>query len=528
MRDTDPPYFQPQYSHRNVDAKGKIIRDELPQKTMVGPEIGEDWTRQFISTQAAFLQRHGQNGPLNAAWFLALAAASANNDTSPALLEQACAQGLPDEEVFRIGASLDSDQCARFLVGRNIDWSSFYVQPEIGAEIGHNSNATMASNDLIAHLIYPKEGARKKVVNLNNALEVLLRVHEHALPVKFIESVLESGQVNAGTRMKTYALGLEDGKATWVSLAIANGKPKIAAMLLSKSKEVSQDTLDEALLAIAMTFMRDRLMSDEKKALEKLAKNLVSMGANPDRDFELGVSAYHSLHGWNRDAKNPLLGSTRQWALAACLQNTQAAAFQKVMFPSPWPKIPGKGSWLDFGLSSIAIRSENESSTREVMNKILALSSRDNAVEVEATCRDTWVEHARRGRFNVLDALLDSAVMKKAAGKLAPETLVQAIQKVGGLEKIEEMKWPDLDKKFGEWWNNSRLDKVISWLPEDQALALSTQIDGLRQFALMGKQNIEFSGMSSQDLSAVKLALQACFQTPSPTHIPPLQQRRTL
>jgi hypothetical protein len=523
----DIPYFEKAF--HQVTAKGKIVRDDPPQRTMVGIEIGEDWTRQFISTQAGFLRRHGQDHALTATWLLALAAASANNDTTPVLLQQACEQGLGEDEIFRIGVSVDSDRCAQFLLDRDVDWSSLYVQPEIGAEIGSNSNANMANDALISHLIYPKEAPRRKTVNLANGLEVLLSVHEHALPVKFIEAIVKSGKVSINTRFKTEAFDLADGKASWVSVAIATGKCKLAAKLLANSNEVSPDILDEALLAIAMTSVRDRMMPDEKRTMAQLAKTLVALGANPDRQFEFGQAGYSALNGWGyNDKKQALTATARQWAMVALLENSQSPGFAKAFLPSPWPKPPGKEGWLEFGLRLLSRRSGSDDSTRTVMDRLLTLSSKEDPIKIESVCRDTWKEKAARGNFAVVDALVESAIMKKALGNVAPESLWLAIQEAGELSKIDKMSARDLGEKFDRWWAHDRLDKVIAWLPEEHAHALAQQLAKAREFALMGKEKRNFQALSEQDFSAVKLALQACFNTPSLVHTMPLAQRRTL
>lgn len=504
---------------------------EDPARLLGGAEMGEEWTRQLIANQAFFAKKYGANPEMSAAWLVAMAGAMVDGASSRALFEQASGMGLPDEEVLRIGIALDSPSAASFLVSRGADFSGMFILPNMAEDLHRQTDVNMPSRHFVDPMVDPNYQDRKNKVQLSSAIDMLSKPKEFRAPERFIDEIIKSG-VDVGVRIDTRALGLADGKASWASIAIAHGNVKLAARLLDAAPTLSQDLLDEALLAVAMVSRSADLYQDDRKALGNLAQSLAKRGANPDRVYAMNDAAYADLRGWSYRGDETALDTTaRQWAVSAHVRGRGVdKKLLSAIVPSPWPALPGDESWVAFVVNQASFSSGDEKNIKQMLDRAFSTMAKKEFLDVEEGHRELWMGRALRKEngWLVMDALLDSAVMKKAVGQYDPEMVWEMARQLGEVGALEEMKPDHMEGKVNNFWGHERFKRLMSWAPEDNAKILVERVEAFTRQAESLSGGDSLRSLTARDMEALKMTLTSCFNRPSVDHVSPKPPRRTL
>lgn len=346
---SDRPYFQP--SLRDKFTRGDAFGDDRVHVALEGLSLGEHWTTQGLLDQARFLVDYSSDPKRHAAWLMALSACTANDETTGNDLSLAIDRGLALDEAARIAVFSNSGAAAIALAARGVDWSTQKILPIVARFANDPAIADQPNQALIEHAMRPAHAAGRyqTIVEPVLAIEVALRWHRAFFERTpgFLEGIVQAG-VALDTRINTHALGLESGSAALLSLCIANRALDFITPRVDGS--LDQDTLDEALLACAMTC--GLATGEGTKEFEVLVGKLEKLGANRDRSFQfspIALEALDVLPGMDMPEGSPPAGSAsaRQWFTHTALLN-QDIGEQDITWmlgPRPFRGAPGWGRW---------------------------------------------------------------------------------------------------------------------------------------------------------------------------------------
>lgn len=341
------PYFPP--SLAQSFRPGARSDDDAPAaRDIEGLALGEHWTTEGILSQARFLADYSADPKRHAAWLLALSACTANDQTTHEDMARAIDRGLTIEDASRIAVLTNSGAGAVALASLGVDWSTQRILPQVPRFANDAGVLDQPSQALIEHYMDPNRAKARYQTSATPvlAVEVALR-HRSATMVRangFLHGVLQSG-LGLDTPIKTHALGLQSGHAKWLSTCIANRA--INLVLPFVDDRLHQDTIDEALLACAMSY-EFISQADDVKKMWKLADRLLELGADRDRLFSFSPAAMEAL-GENPEVS---VSSARQWFIHGALLQGETADVEKARGPLPLPPAPGT-SWGQWGLQAV-------------------------------------------------------------------------------------------------------------------------------------------------------------------------------
>lgn len=521
MRNTDLPLFEKHYADLSDDeirGRRKPARDV----GMTALEVGTDETQSMIARHNRFLLRYtnDQIRTEHATWLLGLSACSSNDEFTHQVLDQCKSRGLTDAAIAHLGLATDSIEAARYLTNNGVDWTTQTTQ--LHTDGSRVVDASSPHSALLDHHI-PERSAgryyrpREEVLVLHAATGN----HLEASPLGFMQGVLESGQVRADTRFPTPALGLKDGQATWLSHCIASGRLELAEQALLHFKHMSQQSLDEGLLACAMLAEYEHLnylgRRDEVKILSKIAKTLHARGANPDASFEFGTSAFEALigthyHSFSNKPDQPLRATTREWGLRAAMSRKLPRNHEAAYFPSPWPSPPeGHASWAEVALARHAYSRGDSDPKQVMMRRLFNLPGTPPISKLLETVEPNNLRPRVHGpQWGVIDALLESKLSTSAQGKLGYAPVMECVMQWGGCSNRERAKVQDtvkaLTDRMDDWWEHSRLEGVLAWLNEDARALAKSRID---DFVKAARVFSNIKRPTQQDEEAIALAYSA-------------------
>lgn len=517
-----PPYFD--RSNLVKDARGRLRAHEPATKEMKGVEIGEDWTRLFIGTQASFLGRHGENHQRNASWMLAMAGCMANNETTEGILDQARRQGLSFEDIFTIAASQDSDVAIEYIHKNNVNFTSLMVPGHFHVDASSNTNVNMPSRHFTDHL-HSKSAVEKKKTTILPSVEVILMGERYLRPQKCIAKMIALGVINPSERIQTNALGFSDGKAFWSSIAIANGNHAEAALFFDSFKLLSQEVLDEALLACAMKMKHHRHMDDGGE-ISNLSKSLFERGANPDQMFEFDPIVMHDLNGYFSLEEGDNRSCAREWGVAAFLTHDAPVKFLKAVMPAPWP---AKNKDQEWGYSIIDRCHQRSGSgqlrqepTNKMLGKAFSLLSKENPEQILRNLQDIIKKDAQKSHYLILDAMLESKPVKKLKGTLSYSDVIELIDLWATPKLLTKSTPGEVRKNCEDWWASKRMMQVIRWMPEKDAVQMEVRVNEIGNF--INEKSFEWN---DRNANAVKMKIANLMESEARL-VPPIPKRRTL
>lgn len=515
-----PPYFD--RSNLVKDARGRLRANEPVVKEMKGVEIGEDWTRLFVGTQASFLGRHGEDHQRNASWMLAMAGCMANNETTEAILDQARQQGLSFEDIFTIAASQDSDVAIEYMHKNNVEFTDLMVPGHFHVDAHSNTNVNMPSKHFTDHQ-HSKSAVQKTKVALLPSVEVILMGERYLRPQKCIAKLIALGVINPSTRIETNALGIADGKAFWPSIAIANGNYAEAALSFDSFRSLSQEVLDEALLACAMK-MNNQAYIDDGKEISNLSKSLFERGANPDRVFQFDPIVMHDINGFFSLEEGDNQSCAREWGVVAFLRRDQPIKFLKSVMPSPWPAKNKDKEWgylLIERCHNSRVSSQSDQK-RKLLQKAFSLLSKKDPVQMVKNLQDIIKKDAQRGSYLILDAMLESKSVKKMKGELSCSDVIELLGMWGVSKELKEFSSRQVRQYCENWWTSKRIKQVIGWMPEQDAAQMEVRVGEINDF--INQKSFDWNDRNTE---AVKMKIANLLEVEAKL-IPPVPKRRTL
>jgi hypothetical protein len=427
--------------------------------TLRGVEMGINWTRQGILKQALYLAEYSGDRKNQSAWLLGLSGCVANDDSTIDWLVMARKAGLSDMDMARVAVHTNSIEGAKAMASMGVDWATHVMMRPMETWANDNQNMSQPNEALIEAMIDP-DRARSRfsaILPLHSTLEMALLSRK----MKFLEGVLQAG-LDPEMMIDTGTLGMLDNRASLLGCAAAHAGFEFITQAFRIKPKMSQETLDQMLLGVAMFLSQEHINKDEGKAMDKLAVKLLKLGANPDREFDFGWDATVQLiddYPYDRKSK----ASTREWMTLAGISKGLPPKMEQLLFEQSWP-IHKDGAWGVVGCARIK---DFGGQGHQFLVKL---------IEKDPPSDDQLLEMLSQGfqlgthdqQWELFDALLE------AAGARQTQVSCEAV-----ISMTRQMV-VDIHKMGEEWLGSVRLGKLVELLPSPHGDRWNAAFDGVK------------------------------------------------